>query len=146
MYTRGYGFPNQSYNQYGPSPYPVPPQNQPSHRYRPYIYSSQARYGFNTFPPNSASSYNHIPPLPYPAEERGIVEVAGCDQPMHRQVHQPAPIRSPQLQPSPPQRGFVPSCIVHGSRAEEMDVISREPPEKLAENCDEGKQFVSKCK
>jgi len=76
-----------------------------------------------------------MPPLPYSPEERGMVEMSGCEQASHHQVLQPQ-LRQPQL-PTSPQRTFVPPCILHGQE-EQLD-NAHEPTEKLAENCDEGK-------
>lgn len=76
-----------------------------------------------------------MPPLSYSPEERGMVEIPGCDQPVHHQVLQPQ-MRPSQL-PAPSQRTFGPPCILHAS--EELD-NTHESSEKLAENYDEGKQ------
>ncbi|XP_031562602.1 homeobox protein MOX-1-like [Actinia tenebrosa] len=138
MYSRGFGYPNQGYNQYN-TPYPGSPQGQPPHHYRPYIYNTP-RYSFNAFPPPSSTpSYNHMPPLPYAPEGR-MVEVSSKHEyePVHHQVIEPQMRPQLQVQPRPLMQQ---PCNARSTSSEVQELENvADKTEKLAENCQEAEE------
>lgn len=68
MYPSAYGYGRQNYSI--PSRYDS--RGPPPLSHQPYGYNNSPRYNFNTYPPCSSPSYNHVPPLAQFNDPRGM--------------------------------------------------------------------------